>query len=75
MTEEKEVNCYICGTVTDECLTCDRCDNYYCEECSYIFGIYYQFQGARCYRCSEQTRIKPLLKEKVRESIIENLIK
>lgn len=47
---------------------CDRCDNYYCEDCSYIFGIHYQHEGNRCYSCADQSRLKELTKEERRNN-------
>jgi hypothetical protein len=46
-----------------------RChnDNYYCEDCTYIFSPHYQFQGARCYKCADQYRIS-LNKVQVRDN-------
>ena len=60
--------CYICYGLTEPEFLCDRCDNYYCEDCTYIFSPHYQFQGARCYKCADQHRITPLDKVKVRDN-------
>lgn len=61
------LRCYICFNETDEEFVCDRCGNYYCEECSYTFTIHYQYEGGLCYWCSDQKRKKPLIKSEVRE--------
>jgi hypothetical protein len=61
--------CHICFTKNiDENLICDRCDNYYCEDCSYTFSLHYQFQGSRCYSCAEQNRLKSLSKNLIRDN-------
>lgn len=62
--------CYICFHITEPEFLCDSCDRYYCEECSYAFTIHYQFQGARCYSCADQRRIKPLNKIELRDNKI-----
>ena len=75
--------CYICFHITEPEFLCDSCDRYYCEECSYVtlaiqasstgklpFTIHYQFQGARCYSCADQRRIKPLNKIELRDNKI-----
>ena len=61
-------HCYICYSLnTDDDFICDRCDEHYCEECSYSFTYHYQFQGARCYLCADQSRREILTKEKIRD--------
>lgn len=67
------IHCYICYQKTDEDFLCDRCEQYYCEDCSYIFTIHYQHQGSRCYSCADQSRLKPLLESNIRDNKI-NLI-
>jgi hypothetical protein len=62
--------CYICYGLTEPEFLCDSCDNYYCEDCTYIFSPHYQFQGARCYKCADQYRITPLIKNEVRDNKI-----
>jgi len=52
--------CYICYSQTDPEFICDRCDEHYCEDCSYTFSLHYQFQGSRCYRCADQDRREKL---------------
>jgi len=37
-------------------LICDRCEEIYCEDCSYTFSLHYQHQGSRCYHCADQSR-------------------
>ena len=58
--------CYIClstDIVEDvEPIPCDRCDQYYCYDCSYTFSIHYQYEGNSCYICADQSRRKPLNK-------------
>jgi hypothetical protein len=68
------VYCYICFKITDKYLLCDMCDKYYCEDCSYRFSLHYQHQGARCYECADQDRIKPLRKIDIRNNKIESFI-
>lgn len=59
--------CYICFDQTEEEMVCDTCEEHYCEDCSYIFSLHYQFQGSRCYMCADQSREYPLDKAKIRE--------
>jgi hypothetical protein len=54
----------------DTPLICDTCDEYYCYDCSYTFTLQYQFEGMRCYWCSDQKRLKPLDKRDCRISYI-----
>jgi hypothetical protein len=63
-------HCHICYTtnVEPDIMVCDRCGEVYCEDCSYTFTIHYQHQGARCFWCSEQKRLKPLTKETIRDN-------
>lgn len=37
-------------------MICDRCEEHYCDDCSYTFSLHYQFQGSRCYSCAGQGR-------------------
>ena len=46
--------CYICYGLTEPEFLCDTCNRYYCEDCSYMFSLHYQFQGCRCYQCADQ---------------------
>lgn len=63
--------CYICfKTPVEDWAICDICDEYYCEDCSYIFSQHYQFYGSRCYFCSNQYRIEKLIKEIIRSNKI-----
>ncbi len=64
------IPCYICYAPTDPEFICDRCDNHYCEDCSYSFTLHYQYEGGLCYWYSDQSRKKPLIKETVRENKI-----
>ena len=51
--------CFVSDNITDEDLCkCDTCDRFYCEDCTYTFSLQYQFQGCRCYECSDHNRIK-----------------
>lgn len=70
-------HCYLCySTRTDDDFICDTCDEYYCEDCSYTFGIYYQFQGSRCYMCADQDRrTKRLTREEIRDNKLELCLK
>ena len=66
------MNCYICYSKnTDEDFICDRCDKYYCEDCSYTYSSHFQYEGSLCYWCSGQKRRKTLLKS----DILNNKIK
>ena len=67
------IPCYICYTIADE-LICDTCDNHYCDGCTYTFGIYYQHYVSRCYKCSEQSRLRVLTKETIRENKVKYLL-
>jgi hypothetical protein len=61
--------CHICySTNTEEYFICDRCENHYCEECSYTHSIHYQYEGSLCYWCSDQNRRKKLTKEIIRNN-------
>jgi len=62
--------CYICFGQTEEDFVCDRCDEHYCEKCSYTYTLHYQHEGARCYRCSDQNRRTKLTKEEIRDNKI-----
>jgi hypothetical protein len=78
----QKIHCHICYSLDiDEDFICDRCEEYYCEDCSYTFTIHYQYEGSLCYYCSDQKRRKPLTKElkrhlkiKYLESLNENSI-
>jgi hypothetical protein len=55
--KEYQPHCYICYTMSvDEEMICDRCEEIYCEDCSYTFSLHYQHQGSRCYHCADQSR-------------------
>ena len=56
--KEYEPHCYICysSNVEPDIMVCDTCDQIYCEDCSYTFSLHYQYQGARCYNCADQSR-------------------
>lgn len=62
------IHCHICFGITDEDFLCDRCEEYYCEKCSYTFSLHYQHQGARCYHCADQDRRTKLTKEEIRDN-------
>lgn len=74
MQTNKVIPCYICYSQTDEEFICDMCDNYYCDGCSYTFGIHYQHYVSRCFKCSEQRRIRTLTKETIRDNKIKYLL-
>lgn len=69
-------HCHICYTtdVDPDIMVCDTCDEIYCEDCSYTFSLHYQHQGARCHWCSDQSRLKPLTKEKLRDNKLKLLL-
>lgn len=69
-----QFNCHICFGITEEDFLCDTCDNYYCESCSYIYGLHYQFEGSRCYSCSDQPRNRKLLYSDVRDNKIDIIL-
>jgi len=59
--------CHICLSDNifydeNEALICDKCDEYYCEDCSYTFSLHFQYEGSMCYQCADQSRRKPLNK-------------
>lgn len=59
--------CHICFSddifyEENEPLICDRCEEYYCYDCSYTYSIHYQHEGMRCYQCADQRRRKPINK-------------
>jgi hypothetical protein len=62
--------CYICYNRTEPEFLCDRCDRYYCEQCSYQFTLHYQHQGCRCYSCADQHRLNKLNKTEIRDNKI-----
>ncbi len=64
--------CYICYSQTEPEFICDKCEQFYCEDCSYTFTIHYQYEGSQCYWCSDQCRKKPL---NLRNSKIDYIIK
>lgn len=68
--------CYICYSpdIDDEFI-CDRCDNHYCDECTYTYTLHYQYQGSRCYLCSGQSRIKKLTTDIIRENKLKSILK
>lgn len=68
-----ECYCEICNGLTDTEWICDRCERYFCEDCSYIFSLHYQHEGNRCYQCSDQTRRRPLIPD-LRENSIKYIL-
>lgn len=63
------IHCHICySTNIDEDFVCDRCNQYYCDDCSYTFSIHFQYEGSLCYECSDQRRRKPLTKDMIRDN-------
>jgi hypothetical protein len=69
-----ECYCEICNVITEQDWICDRCESFYCEDCSYSFTIHYQFQGSRCYQCAEQSRRNPLTIPNLRENSIKYIL-
>ena len=66
------IHCHICYSLSvDDDFICDTCEQHYCEDCSYTYTLHYQHQGARCYYCSDQRRLKPLDKETKGKNMIE----
>lgn len=69
------IHCYICySRNVEEEFVCDRCGEYYCEECSYTYTPHFQYEGSLCYWCSDQRRRKSLTKDMIRENKINLLI-
>ncbi len=64
-------HCHICYTLNvDDEFICDKCENYYCEDCSYSYTIHFQYEGGLCYHCSDQKRRNTLSKEDIRNNKI-----
>lgn len=66
--------CDICYSETNYLEKCEFCEKKYCEDCSYLFTIHFQFQGSMCIICSEQRR-NNLATAKVRKNKINYLLK
>lgn len=63
------IHCHICYTENvDPEWICDKCDQHYCEDCSYTFSPHYQHQGSRCYQCADQERKERLKIEDIRDN-------
>jgi hypothetical protein len=59
IVEEKV--CHICLSddifiSENEPLICDRCEQYYCYDCSYTYTIHYQYEGLQCYHSSRSSK-------------------
>lgn len=67
--------CYICYSLSEDYMICDTCDNNYCDGCSYTYNLFYQHQGARCYICSEQTRLTKINKSQIRNNKLKLILK
>lgn len=64
-----KIHCYICySTRVEADWICDRCEEIYCEECSYIFSLHYQHQGNRCHQCAGQYRNNHISKAEIRDN-------
>ena len=64
-----KIHCHICySTNVDEEFICERCDQYYCEDCAAIFNSISQIDYNCCYECSDGNRIKPLHKDEIRNN-------
>jgi len=65
-------HCNICYTTEniDDHNICDVCDCVYCNDCSYSFTIHYQYYGAKCYLCADQSRRIRLTVETKRDNKI-----
>lgn len=51
------MKCYICyysSENEDEIFICENCDEYYCEDCSYLYANEYSPQGNFCYHYLDQ---------------------
>ena len=72
--ENKDYNCYICYKTTEDYMICDRCENHYCEDCSYTFSLHFQYEGGMCYNCSDQNRRKKLTKDIIRDNKLKSLL-
>lgn len=63
------IHCHICySTNIDEDFVCDRCEEYYCWDCSCTYDIHTQCDSNLCYECSDQRRRKPLTKDMIRDN-------
>ena len=63
------IHCHICHTINvEEDMVCDRCEEIYCEACSYTFTLHYQYEGSLCHWCSDQKRRNPLTKDEIRSN-------
>lgn len=71
----KECYCKICYNNTEDFMLCDICNEHYCEECSYTYTLHYQFQGSRCYICSDQRRRSEIKKSEIRKNKIKLYLK
>jgi hypothetical protein len=67
-------HCYICYEFEDELFICDRCDNWYCYECSYSYTYHNPYEGNLCYLCSDQSRRKALTDNDIRNNKIKMCI-
>lgn len=63
-----DILCHICYVPTEEEMLCDKCDQHYCEDCSYTFTIHVQYEGGLCHWCSDQRRRKPITKSEIRQN-------
>lgn len=64
-----ECYCEICNGLTEPEWLCDTCERHYCEDCSYTYTLYYNFQGSKCYQCADQSRRHPLTPDIRKNSI------
>ncbi len=60
-------SCHICYEFEDELFICDKCENFYCYECSYSYTIHYQYEGQLCCFCADQFRRKMLTITELRD--------
>lgn len=63
-----EFFCYICFDLADAEMMCDRCGHHYCYDCSYTYGLHYQYEGNLCHWCSDQRRRTDLDINQIRDN-------
>jgi len=46
--------CHICGKPTTKDYLCEKCDNFYCEDCHAVYNQFSQRDFSCCKKCAEQ---------------------
>lgn len=54
MKEKEIIECHICTNTEEESeiYICERCNNYFCDECSSSYDIFSQIDYSCCERCA-----------------------